>query len=270
MKKLTLACVMCLFALTAFGQRTFVSGTGSDLNPCSVSQPCRTLQQAINAVSAGGEVVVLDSAGYGTGVSINKSVNILSPDGIYGVIQDGVTVNAGASDIIRIRGLDVLGSTTVSGTGVNVQLCKRTELEKMRISHINIGVRVSNDVHVIMNNLTIADTVTGIYSIGSNTAAGPGQTSPPLKVLVQNTKIYGAQVGVNVVSGSFWMGQDSTITNCTTDSYLIAAGVTNCSSISVGGNGIYNNFTGQYNAICMCNTQDLRNGMNNLGNCNAQ
>ena len=262
MKKLALACVMCLFALTAFGQRTFVSGTGSDLNPCSVSQPCRTLQQAINAVSAGGEVVVLDSAGYGTGVSINKSVNILSPDGIYGVIQDGITVNAGASDIIRIRGLDVLGSTTASGTGVNVQLCKRTELEKMRISHINIGVRVSNDVHVIMNNLTIADTITGIYSIGSGTGAGPGSTSPPLKVLVQNTNVFGATVGVNIVAGSFWMTTDNTVTNCTQDPVLIAAGVTNCSQVSLGSNGIYNN---NVTAIA-----DARNGMNNLGNCNAQ
>src|SRR5262245_6327741 len=45
-------------------QRTFVSGSGSDANACSRTAPCRTFTQALSQTSAGGEVVVLDSAGY--------------------------------------------------------------------------------------------------------------------------------------------------------------------------------------------------------------
>src|SRR5438034_10850509 len=59
------------------GVRTFVSGQGNDSNSCSVTQPCRTLQAAMALTLAGGEIYVLNSAGYGS-VTINKSVTIVS------------------------------------------------------------------------------------------------------------------------------------------------------------------------------------------------
>jgi len=72
--------LICCFTAQA-QSRVFVSGVGSDANPCSRTAPCRTFQQAHNVVSAGGEVVVLDPAGYGQ-VTITKSVNIIG-DGVY-------------------------------------------------------------------------------------------------------------------------------------------------------------------------------------------
>src|SRR5215831_4846127 len=56
-------------------QRTFVSGGGSDSNPCSRTAPCRTFGQALSQTSSGGEVVALDSAGYGP-FSITQAVSI--------------------------------------------------------------------------------------------------------------------------------------------------------------------------------------------------
>ena len=267
MKRFAFVCLSSMFALSAFGQRVFVSGNGNDINPCSVSQPCRTIQQALAVVTAGGDIVVLDSAGYGSTVSINKSVNIISPDGIYGVISGGFVINATTADIIRIKGIDIIGTSTASGTGVDIGFCKRTELERMRISHIGTGIRISQDIHAVINNLIITDTSTGIYCIGTQTAAGPGQSSPPLKVLVQNTIIDGAATGVNLLAGSFWMTNNSIITNTTVDEYMIAAIVPNCSSISNAAQ-VYNTHTGVFNMNCMCNLEDLRNGMNFLGNCN--
>ena len=79
------------FALLAFAivplsvqaQRTYVSAQhGSDSNPCSVTSPCRTFGAAIAAVAAGGEVIVLDSGGYGA-VTVTKSVTLEAPAGIY-------------------------------------------------------------------------------------------------------------------------------------------------------------------------------------------
>src|SRR5215472_5606673 len=58
-------------------QRTFVSGLGSDGNPCTRQAPCRTFTQAISQTTAGGEVVVLDSSGYGA-FTIAKSVAIIA------------------------------------------------------------------------------------------------------------------------------------------------------------------------------------------------
>jgi hypothetical protein len=46
--------------------RTYVSITGNDTNPCSLTAPCRHFQAAANATAAGGEVDALDPGGYGS------------------------------------------------------------------------------------------------------------------------------------------------------------------------------------------------------------
>src|SRR5215471_2586593 len=55
--------------------RVFVAAQGNDANPCTFALPCRTFQRAHNAVAAGGEIDVLDPAGYGA-VTITKSISI--------------------------------------------------------------------------------------------------------------------------------------------------------------------------------------------------
>jgi hypothetical protein len=63
-------------AVNAAAQRTFVASTGSPTNTafnCSIAKPCRAFIEAIGVTNPGGEVVVLDSAGYGA-VTITKSV----------------------------------------------------------------------------------------------------------------------------------------------------------------------------------------------------
>src|SRR5439155_20772761 len=70
----TLACLM--HAVPASAQsRVFVAAQGSDTNPCSFAQPCRTLQHGHDTVAAGGEIHVLDPTGYGS-LAISKSVSI--------------------------------------------------------------------------------------------------------------------------------------------------------------------------------------------------
>ena len=84
MKQMKLAFGLLLFLLLwpaeagAQAQRTFVSGVGSDGNPCSRTAPCRTISQALMGTSSGGEVIVLDSAGYGP-VTITQAVSIIAP-----------------------------------------------------------------------------------------------------------------------------------------------------------------------------------------------
>ena len=58
----------------ALAQRTFVSSTGVDSHPCNLAQPCRSFASAIAQTDIGGEVIVLDSAGYGP-VTITQSVS---------------------------------------------------------------------------------------------------------------------------------------------------------------------------------------------------
>ena len=61
-------------ATAAPAQRTFVSSGGLDTNTCLLAAPCRGFQAALLQTNAGGEIVVLDSAGYGP-VTINKAVS---------------------------------------------------------------------------------------------------------------------------------------------------------------------------------------------------
>jgi hypothetical protein len=99
-------------------QRTFVSGVGSDSSPCTRTAPCRTFGKAISLTTSGGEVIVLDSAGYGT-FSITGTVSIISPPGVYAGVSalsgDGIDINASASDTVTLRGLTLNNQTGGAG-----------------------------------------------------------------------------------------------------------------------------------------------------------
>ena len=104
----------------AFAQasRTWVSGAGSDTNPCSRAAPCQTFAGALSQTSAGGEINCLDSGGFGS-VTITTSLSIQCDNTESGVLVssgiDGITVNAGPSDVVFLSGLDFQGL----GTGLN-------------------------------------------------------------------------------------------------------------------------------------------------------
>src|SRR5262245_48964588 len=76
-----IAATMMAFAFVgtsaAYAQatRTWVSGVGDDVNPCSRTAPCKTFAGAISKTAAGGEISVLDPGGFG-GVTITKSITI--------------------------------------------------------------------------------------------------------------------------------------------------------------------------------------------------
>jgi hypothetical protein len=103
--------LLALYGPSALGQqRTFVSGLGNDANPCNRAAPCRTFTQALSMTNAGGEVVVLDSAGYGA-FAITQAVTVQAPPGVYAGISvfsgDGITISAGGTDTVILRGLTV-------------------------------------------------------------------------------------------------------------------------------------------------------------------
>src|SRR5688572_31928927 len=65
--------------------RTFVSTTGNDANPCSAAAPCRSFAVALGHTAAGGEVLAIDSGGYGP-VTITKSVAIVGAPGAHAAV----------------------------------------------------------------------------------------------------------------------------------------------------------------------------------------
>jgi len=153
--------VAAIVHATACGaaQRTFVSGSGSDTNPCSISAPCRGFAQAIAHTDPNGEIIVVDSAGYGP-VVINKSVSITAPPGVYAGITvfsgDGVVVS-GADIKVVLRGLSINGQG--GNRGIFYTLATELVVERCAISNmmedgiaIGFGGEITIVDSVIRNN----------------------------------------------------------------------------------------------------------------------
>ena len=91
--------------------RTFVSAAnGNDSNPCTRALPCRSFVAALSQTDPDGEVIVLDSGGYGV-VTINQPVSLISPAGVHAGITafsgNAVTVNAGDTAHVILRNLSL-------------------------------------------------------------------------------------------------------------------------------------------------------------------
>src|SRR5437762_1482201 len=88
----TLSLIMFTLALTSIAQaqatRTWVSGVGDDLNPCSRTAPCKTFAGAISKTFINGEIDVLDPGGFGT-LSITKSITVDGTGTFASVLASG-------------------------------------------------------------------------------------------------------------------------------------------------------------------------------------
>ena len=97
--------------------RTWVSGVGDDVNPCSRTAPCKTFAGAISKTAANGEINCLDPGGFGA-VTVTKSLTISCEAGTAGVLvsgTNGIIFSGAATDYLFLKGLDIEGF----GTGIN-------------------------------------------------------------------------------------------------------------------------------------------------------
>jgi hypothetical protein len=121
MRSLALVFSACLLAVSpalAGAGRTFVSGHGVDSGACGATAPCRSFAYAAGQTNAGGEITVLDPAGYGA-VTITQAISIVNDGvgeaGVTVTSGNAITINAGTSDVVDLRGLTLVGG----GTAVN-------------------------------------------------------------------------------------------------------------------------------------------------------
>jgi hypothetical protein len=143
----------------AASQRTFVSTNGVDNPTCSIGAPCRTFGAAVAATSIRGEVIALTSGGYGP-VTIGQAVSITAPAGVYVGISvatgDGVTISAGPTDLVTLRGLTI--NSTGGTNGIHLVSAARILVEDTTIAGFNgangTGVLV-DDAAAAANNVTI-------------------------------------------------------------------------------------------------------------------
>src|ERR1051325_10081548 len=141
LKALAFLALTFAFATAAQAQatRTWVSGVGDDVNPCSRTAPCKTFAGAISKTADKGEIDCLDPGGFGT-VTITKNITIDGTTGAgFGSIlaagTNGVNVNDSATAppntiFVTLRNLSINGASTgfdgirfTSGKALHVENC---------------------------------------------------------------------------------------------------------------------------------------------------
>jgi len=157
--------------------RVFVAAQGSDGNPCTFALPCRTFQHAHDVVAAKGEIDVLDPAGYGA-LTITKSISIQGHDfaGIsVSASQNGIIINAGASDRISLRGLLIDGAGAGS-TGILFQAGGSLIVENCVVRNLlstGIGLAPTAAAKIAVSNTLLAENNgNGAYLLPSGTNIG--------------------------------------------------------------------------------------------------
>ncbi|KAB2840596.1 MAG: right-handed parallel beta-helix repeat-containing protein [Burkholderiales bacterium] len=179
--------------------RTWVSGVGDDANPCSRTAPCKTFAGAISKTAAGGEINVLDPGGFGA-VTVTKAVTIDGGGVLSGVLAsgtNGIVVNAGAADVVVLRGLDINGIGT-GLNGVRYLAAKELHIERCNIygfSQMGVDAEASTVGHkVFIRDSSIHDNAAvaggGIFMKPSGAATG--------SLVLDDVRLYANRFGLKV------------------------------------------------------------------------
>jgi hypothetical protein len=209
--------------------RTWISGVGDDVNPCSRTAPCKTWAGAISKTTAGGEIDALDPGGFGA-LTITKSITI---DGGGGQVAstltsgtNGMTVTGSGAVVIlrnvRFNGLLNAAGASASPYGVSILNAARVVIEKCDIfgfSTAGVGVimNTAGTVNVSIQQTTITYNGAGVL------------VSPTVGSVISNVLIDHSNIDNNTGGGM-------KVTGIAGDTANVAV---NASSISLnGGNGV--------------------------------
>lgn len=244
--------LICGLASVAEAQasRTWVSGVGDDVNPCSRTAPCKTYAGAISKTAAGGIISTLDPGGFGA-VTITKSITIDGSEQIAGILAastNGVVINAAATDTVVLRNLEIHGFNTgfdgirVVNAGVRALFVENCRIEKFTsqgievlptsgttevyVRNTDIRNNTSHGIQVIPTLGAVVKLVVSNSQVSNNTGNGIEIDNGGNKAEVYNSNIDG-----NTVAGFF-------VANSLSDGQVVG------SSLSNNGTGIFSGTSG--------------------------
>jgi Right handed beta helix region len=206
--------------------RTWVSGLGSDGNPCTRALPCRTFAGAIIKTTINGEINCVDAGDFGTPTElfIDKSVTIDCQDFAGSSISGGengifITVPPGNPNdplrTVRLRGLRISGAglmgsagTRIGARGIQIHSALHVFLDDVLITQFTqqgiLDQRTGSGNLYIRNTVVRDNGLTGIVVT---------PTSGSVDVVIDNAQSnrnnFGLSAGPNsrvVVNNSVFMG----------------------------------------------------------------
>jgi hypothetical protein len=242
-------------AAQAQATRTWVSGVGDDVNPCSRTAPCKTYAGAISKTARDGEISTLDPGGFGA-VTITKSITIngggqgqgygsILASGTNGVVIN-ITDAADVQKTVRLNWLDINGApSSLTGlNGIRVLSANAVHIENCHIdafrstnanmgNGIDISVGAAGTTEVFVRNTTIRNNIGAGIRMNS--------TGATLNVSVDDSTLSNNANGANVLAGTLNISR----TNVTGNSAAgITAGGTVGSVVNASDNQITMNGTG--------------------------
>jgi hypothetical protein len=151
------------FTAQAQNNRSFVATTGNDANNCSASAYCRTFGRALAQTNSGGEIIVIDSGGYGpatiaqpviiTAIGIDASITATS--------GDALTINTTGN--VTITGLNLNGGGTAS-VGVLITQVGVLRLNNMQVQSFLGGcVAFEATGNLAMEDSKLNDCANGLF-----------------------------------------------------------------------------------------------------------
>ncbi len=251
---LTLLTVVLAFAAVAQAQatRTWVSGVGDDVNPCSRTAPCKTFAGAISKTAVNGEINCLDPGGYGA-VTITKSITIDCEDTQGSILASGTTgviVNLSTTlandpvSTVRLRGLSINGSGSCglgcgTATGIRGILVSSSNTRAVKLfvdevfiqNFINEGIFFNGDG----GDLVVRDSlISNIIGTGANSGAGIRTLSTVsgaagiIHTSITRTTVKMSTQGIRFEGNTFGVVSNSMASNNTLNGFVV-------NPISIGG-----------------------------------
>jgi len=224
-------CALAIFiGVTAYassaeaqGVLRFVSGTGSDANNCLRPTPCRSIQRGVDSAPVGAEVIILDTAGYGPTVTINKSITITVPSGVAATIAtpSGTSITVTGGDAVILRGLSLFGLGTGSiginfsgGTAVYVESCIINGFDDAGIISQGGGDLFVKDTTIRNGNLDAIYITAGLATIDNTRLErnGPGAASG-FGLFANNNSRVTVRNTVAANNGTGFVAEDTAVLN---------------------------------------------------------
>ena len=231
---LAVAIFTLTFASLAQAQatRTWVSGVGDDVNPCSRTAPCKTYAGAISKTAKDGEISTLDPGGFGT-VTITKSITINGGNGGQGygsilsaLAPQGVLVNiTDAADVRKSVKLDWLN---INGASTGTDGIRMIAGNTLHVSNTLIDGMVGDGIDINFSAAHGNASVVFVENTIIRNCAGNGivtdafGAADKINATFHNVRISKCNIGVNFTNGTLGMINDSVVAHSTSHGLQVA------------------------------------------------
>ena len=195
--------------------RTWVSGVGDDVNPCSRTAPCKTYAGAISKTAKDGEISTLDPGGFGA-VTITKSITINGGNGgqgygsILAALVNGIIINitdpADVRKSVKLDWLNINGASSgldgirwIAGNTLHIE---NTLIDGFTGDGIDVAFGALSNTAFSMRNVTIRNCVGAGVKMNANSTGTTGFTFNNIQITKCGNAIDAQNGSRGTVTGS--------------------------------------------------------------------